>query len=230
MVVVSHQSLHRDSGGAAALVTEVNNDVTDARRAYEASQYLASIVGSSEDAIVGKTLEGVVTAWNSAAEAMFGYQAGEMIGQPIALLLPADRIDEEAMILERLRRGERLRHYETVRVRKDGSEFAVALTISPILDASGAIIGASKIVRDITAERRSQSRIQELQAELAHVARLSTMVQMASAIAHELNQPLTAVSSYAGALGRMLGARMPIRTECAKSSSGSASRPHAPAK
>jgi two-component system sensor kinase FixL len=109
------------------------------------------------------------------------------------------------MILERLRRGERLRHYETVRVRKDGSELAVALTISPILDASGAIIGASKIVRDITAERRSQSRIQELQAELAHVARLSTMVQMASAIAHELNQPLTAVSSYAGALGRMLG-------------------------
>ena len=95
------------------------------------------------------------------------------------------------MILERLRRGERLRHYETVRVRKDGSEFAVALTISPILDASGAIIGASKVVRDITAERRSQSRIQELQAELAHVARLSTMVQMASAIAHELNQPLT---------------------------------------
>ena len=108
------------------------------------------------------------------------------------------------MILERLRRGERLRHYETVRVRKDGSEFAVALTISPILDASGTIIGASKIVRDITAERRSQSRIQELQAELAHVARLSTMGQMASAIAHELNQPLTAVSNYAGALGRML--------------------------
>ena len=82
MVVVSHQSLHRDLGGAAALVTEVNNDGhADARRAYEASQYLASIVGSSEDAIVGKTLEGMVTAWNSAAETMFGYQAGEMIGQ-----------------------------------------------------------------------------------------------------------------------------------------------------
>ena len=204
VVVVSHQSLRRDPGGAAALVTEVNNDVTEARRAYEARQYLASIVDSSEDAIVGKTLEGVVTAWNNAAETMFGYDAGEMIGRHIALLVPADRVDEEAMILERLRRGERLRHHETVRVRKDGSEFAVALTISPILDASGAIIGASKVVRDITAERRSQSRIQELQAELAHVARLSTMGQMASAIAHELNQPLTAVSNYAGALGRML--------------------------
>ena len=93
---------------------------------------------------------------------------------------------------------------ETVRVRKDGSEIAVALTVSPILGPSGAIIGASKIVRDITAERRSQSHIQELQAELAHVARLTTMGQMASAIAHELNQPLTAVRNYAGALGRML--------------------------
>jgi two-component system sensor kinase FixL len=108
------------------------------------------------------------------------------------------------MILERLRRGERLRQFETIRVRKDGSEIAVSLTVSPILDQSGAIIGASKIVRDITAERRSQSRIQELQAELAHVARLTTMGQMASAIAHELNQPLTAVGNYAGALGRVL--------------------------
>jgi two-component system, LuxR family, sensor kinase FixL len=204
VVVISHQSLHRDPAGTPSLVTEVNNDITEARRGYEARQYLAAIVDSSEDAIVGKTLEGVVTAWNSAAEAMFGYRASEMIGQPIARLLPPDRSDEEARILDGLRRGVRLQHYETSRVRKDGSELAVALTISPILDASGRIIGASKIVRDITAERRSRSRIQELQAELAHVGRLSTMGQMASAIAHELNQPLTAVSNYAGALDRIL--------------------------
>ena len=204
VVVISHQSLHRDPAGTPSLVTEVNNDITEARRGYEARQYLAAIVDLSEDAIVGKTLEGVVTAWNSAAEAMFGYRASEMIGQPIARLLPPDRSDEEARILDGLRRGVRLQHYETSRVRKDGSELAVALTISPILDASGRIIGASKIVRDITAERRSRSRIQELQAELAHVGRLSTMGQMASAIAHELNQPLTAVSNYAGALDRIL--------------------------
>jgi two-component system sensor kinase FixL len=111
---------------------------------------------------------------------------------------------EETMILDRLRRGERLRHFETIRLRKDGSEVAVSLTVSPILDTSGAIIGASKIVRDISAEKQSQSRIQELQSELAHVARLSTMGQMASAIAHELNQPLTAVGNYVGALGRVL--------------------------
>ena len=204
VVVVSHQSLRRDGAGATPLVTEVNNDITEAWRGRELRQYLASIVESSEDAIVGKTLEGVVTAWNGAAEGMFGYSAEEMIGQPISRLLPPDRIHEEAMILERVRRGERLRQYETVRLRRDGSEIAVTLTISPILSSSGAIIGASKIVRDITAERRSQSRIQELQAELAHVARLTTMGQMASAIAHELNQPLTAVGNYAGALGRVL--------------------------
>jgi two-component system, LuxR family, sensor kinase FixL len=204
IVVVSHQSLQPDAAGATPLVTEVNNDITEMRRGHEARQYLASIVESSEDAIVGKTLEGVVTAWNGAAEGMFGYSAGEMIGQPISRLLPPDRVHEEAMILDRLRRGERLRQYETVRLRKDGGEIAVSLTISPILDRSGAIIGASKIVRDITAERRSQSHIQELQAELAHVARLTTMGQMASAIAHELNQPLTAVGNYASALGRVL--------------------------
>ena len=204
IIVVSHQSLHRDQADAPSLVTEVNNDITEARRGDAARQYLASIVESSDDAIIGKTLEGVVTAWNSAAESIFGYRAEEMIGQPITLLLPPDRLDEEAMILERVRRGERLRHYETIRLRKDGSEIAVSLTISPILSASGMIIGASKIVRDITAERRSQSRIQELQAELVHVARMSTLGQMASAIAHELNQPLTAVNNYASALGRVL--------------------------
>ena len=206
IVVVSHQSLRRDVARATPLVTEVNNDITEAWRGRDALQYLASIVESSEDAIIGKTLDGVVTAWNAAAQAMFGYSASEMVGQPITRLLPPDRVDEEAMILDRLRRGERLRRHETVRVRRDGTQFAVALTISPILNAAGTIIGASKIVRDLTAERQTQARIEALQTELAHVARLTTMGQMASAIAHELNQPLTAVSNYAGALGRVLSA------------------------
>lgn len=205
IVVVSHQSLRRDVD-ESALVTEVNNDITEERRGREARLYLASIVESTDDAIVGKTLDGVVTAWNQAAEAMFGYTAAEMIGSPITVLHPPERLHEEAMILERLRRGERLRHFETVRVHKDGSMIAVSLAVSPILGPSGEIIGASKIVRDVTAERRSQSRIEELQAELVHVARLSTMGQMASAIAHELNQPLTAVGNYAGALNRLLAA------------------------
>jgi PAS domain S-box-containing protein len=204
IIVVSHQSLRRDPGGETPLVTEVNNDITEERRNREARLRLASIVESSEDAIVGKTLDGMVVTWNLAAETMFGYTASEMLGRPIALLLPEDRQQEEAMILARLRQGERLRHFETVRLRKDGSAFAISLSVSPILDASGQIIGASKIVRDVTAERQSQTRIQELQTELAHISRLSTMGQMASAIAHELNQPLTAIGNYAGALGRVL--------------------------
>jgi two-component system sensor kinase FixL len=204
VVVVSHQSLQRVSD--APLVTEVNNDITGEWRGREARLYLASIVESSDEAIIGKTLHGVVTTWNQAAEAIFGYTAEEMIGQPITLLHPSDRQHEEAMFLERLRHGERIRHFETLRLHKNGSVIAVSLTISPILASSGQIIGASKIVRDITAERRNQSRIQELQSELVHVARLSTLGQMASAIAHELNQPLTAVGNYAGALERLLSA------------------------
>ncbi|HTI81640.1 MAG TPA: PAS domain S-box protein [Acetobacteraceae bacterium] len=201
VVVISHQSLLR---GDTPLVTEANNDITEERRGREARLYLASIVESSDDAIIGKTLEGVVTSWNRAAAAIFGYRSEEIIGQPVTLLHPSYLLHEEAMILERLRSGERISHYETTRLRKDGSEIAVTLTISPIRNPSGQIIGASKIVRDVTSERRNQSRIEELQAELVHVSRLSTMGQMASAIAHELNQPLTAVSNYAGALGRML--------------------------
>ena len=206
IIVVSHQSLRPESGGATSLVTEVNNDITEERRHREARLYLASIVETSEDAIVGKTLDGLITTWNRAAEALFGYTAAENVGRPVTLLVPPDRQHEEAMILARLHRGEQLRHYETVRLRKDGSEFAVSLSISPIMNQAGQIVGASKIVRDVTRERQSLSRIQELQAELVHVSRLSTMGQMASAIAHELNQPLTAIGNYAGALNRVLTA------------------------
>jgi PAS domain S-box-containing protein len=130
IVVVSHQSLLRDpAGGGVSLVTEANNDITEERRGREARLYLASIVDSSDDAIIGKTLDGVVTSWNNAAEVIFGYTRSEMIRRPITLLHPPDRVDEAAMILERLTRGERIRHHETVRLRKDGREIAVSLTI-----------------------------------------------------------------------------------------------------
>jgi PAS domain S-box-containing protein len=169
IIVVSHQSLRHDPGGETPLVTEVNNDISEERRNLESRLYLADIVESSNDAIIGKTLDGMVTTWNQAAETMFGYAAAEMLGRLITLLLPPDRQHEEIVILARLNRGERLSHFETVRLRKDGSEFAVSLTISPIMNAAGRIIGASKIVRDVTAERQSRSRVQELQAELGPV-------------------------------------------------------------
>lgn len=157
---------------------------------------LASIIECSDDAIISKTLDGVITTWNAAAERIFGYSAEEMIGQPISRLFPPERLDEETVILGRLRRGDRVEHYETERLRKDGARVAVSLSVSPIRDREGGIIGASKIARDITAERALRRRLDELQSELLHVARLNDMGQMAQAFAHELNQPLSALGNY----------------------------------
>src|ERR1700746_620282 len=118
---------------------------------------LAAIVESSDDAIVSKTLEGIVTSWNKGAERLFGYRAEEIIGQPVARLIPEDRLEEEAEILARLRRGERIDHYETMRRHKDGRLVDVSLTISPIRDGSGRIIAASKIARDITERKKAEA-------------------------------------------------------------------------
>src|SRR3954465_15153521 len=126
---------------------------------------LAAIVESSDDAIVSKTLEGIVTTWNAGAERMFGYTAEEMIGQPILLLIPPERHPEETGILRQLKAGERIEHYETVRVTKAGRRFPVSLTISPIRDAKGKIVGASKIARDIS-ERKRLSELQERMAAI----------------------------------------------------------------
>src|SRR5438105_7747805 len=117
---------------------------------------LSAIVDSSDDAIISKDLEGIIRSWNKGAERIFGYTATEIVGRPITLLVPAERREEEPEILERLRRGERIDHYETVRLRKTGERIDVSVTISPIKDASGRILGASKIARDITEQKRGQ--------------------------------------------------------------------------
>jgi PAS domain S-box-containing protein len=124
-------------------------------------------VTSSDDAIVGKTLDGIVTSWNEAAERVFGYMAGEMIGQSIRRLIPADLQSEEDAILASLARGERIEHYETVRIAKDGRTINVSVTISPIQDAEGRVIGVSKIVRDITERKRTEARLAEREAQLS---------------------------------------------------------------
>ncbi len=134
-------------------------DVTDRKRAEEAQARLAAIIESSQDAIISKTLEGRIVSWNTGAEQIFGYSAEEVIGQPITLLIPPERYDEERMILERLRCGERFEHYETVRITKRGARIDVSLTISPVRDSDGRIIGASKISRDITARKRVEQRM-----------------------------------------------------------------------
>ncbi len=153
--------LHDASGrliGAVNLLV----DISARRDAESARAYLAAIVESSDDAIVSKDLDGIITSWNRGAKAIFGYTAPEAIGRSIALIYPPDRLHEEDMILGRLRRGERIDHFETVRRRKDGRLIDVSLTISPVRNDAGQIIGASKIARDITDRKRSEEAQREL--------------------------------------------------------------------
>jgi PAS domain S-box-containing protein len=130
-------------------------------RAEDASAFLAAIVASSSDAIVGKTLSGTVTSWNEGAARLFGYSEAEMIGQPTRRVIPQDRQDEENHILARIAAGQRIDHYETVRLHKDGRLIDVSVTVSPIRNAAGNIIGASKIVRDITERKKAEKWIHE---------------------------------------------------------------------
>ena len=133
-----------------------------------ARAYLAAIIESSDDAIISKNLNGVIRSWNDGAERIFGYSATEAIGQSIAMLIPADRLSEEPEIIARIRRGERIDHYETVRRRKDGTLIDISLTVSPIIDGTGRVIGASKIARDITERRRAQEQRELLVREMNH--------------------------------------------------------------
>ncbi|OKO73480.1 hypothetical protein AC628_24235 [Bradyrhizobium sp. NAS96.2] len=137
-------------------------------RAERLANLLASIVETSDDVIISKNLDGIITSWNKAAERIFGYAATEAIGQPITLVIPEDRLSEELEILTRIRRGERIDHFETVRRRRDGSSIVVSLTVSPVKDAHGNIVGASKIARDITQQKRNQEHISILAREAEH--------------------------------------------------------------
>src|SRR5262249_52954401 len=143
-------------------------DISDRKRAEINAQRLVSIVESSDDAIVTKDLDGIITSWNRGAERLFGYTAEEVIGKPITIVIPQDRLDEEPQILERIRRGERVDHYDTIRRRKDGSLIDISLTVSPLKDADGRIVGASKIARDITERKRAQERQKLVVSEMKH--------------------------------------------------------------
>ncbi|MGA8499174.1 MAG: PAS domain S-box protein [Xanthobacteraceae bacterium] len=156
---------------AGELIGAVNMvvDITDRKRAEQSAQRLAAVVEFSDDAILTKDLDGIITSWNRGAERLFGYTAEEAVGRPITtILIPHDRLDEEREILGRIRRGERVDHYETVRRCKDGSLLDISLSVSPLKDAAGKIIGASKIARDITERRRAQERQKLLINEIQH--------------------------------------------------------------
>jgi PAS domain S-box-containing protein len=208
-VVASRWSLQRDERGLPTAILETNNDITDRKQAKEAQLRLGAIVSSSDDAIISKTLEGIITSWNAGAQRIFGYGAEEAVGRPITILIPPDRQDEESQIIETLRRGESVHHFETVRLRKDGRQIDVSLTISPIKDANGQIIGVSKIARDITERKRAAEALRQAEADLAHVSRVTTMGELTASLAHEVNQPITAAVTNANTSVRWLAGDTP---------------------
>jgi PAS domain S-box-containing protein len=166
---------------------------------------LAAIVDSSDDAIVSKTLDGIITSWNRGAEKIFGYSAEEAIGQHITLIIPTARHGEENDVLARIRRGEKLDHFETVRRAKDGRAVHISLTVSPVRDANGRIIGASKVARDIT-ERKHAEEERERLASQERAARRSAEEanrlkdDFLATVSHELRNPLNSIVGWAGLL------------------------------
>jgi PAS domain S-box-containing protein len=158
-----------------------------------APEYLAAIVDSTDDAVIGKTLDGTIISWNKGAERIYGYAAAEVVGRPISILIPSERADELPAILSRLARGERIEHYLTKRVRKDGVVIDISVTISPVQDATGKIIGASAIARDVTAQQYETKEALRIREEFISVA------------AHELRTPLTTMYARLQLVERRLG-------------------------
>jgi PAS domain S-box-containing protein len=204
----------RDRSGALTGAVNTLIDITERKRSEQFEQRLAAIVEFSDDAIVSKDLDGIIKTWNLGAERLFGYTAEEVIGKPITLLIPLDRHDEESDILSRLRRGERIDHYETVRRRKDGSLVEVSLTVSPLRNAEGRIIGAAKIARDITARRQAQEQQNLLIREMSHrvknlFAVTSGLVTLSARSARTPADLAEAVRERLGALARAHGLTRP---------------------
>ncbi len=151
-----------DEGGRVRMAVSIFRDVTEQRRAEEERARLVAIVESSDDAIIGKTLAGMITSWNKGAERIYGYSADEAVGQPISMLVPPERPDEIPRILESIRRGEKVDHFETVRVTRDGRRLDISLTVSPIRNSAGDIVGASTIAREITERKRAEEALRQV--------------------------------------------------------------------
>lgn len=199
----SGQVLYDDRGAPSRMVG-VTMDITERKEGQEALAKLAAIVESSEDAIIGKDLHGTIQTWNAGAERIYGYSAADVIGKSMALLLPADRPHEESEILSRIERGERVDHFETVRIRKGGNPIEVSLTISPIHDALGQIIGASHVARDITEQKK-------LEQQMRHAQKLESLGVLAGGVAHDFNNLLVGIIGNASLIQEGLPAGDPNR-------------------
>lgn len=175
-----------DDTGSIIGASKIARDISERRRADESRFRLAAIVDSADDAIISKNLDGIITSWNNGARRLFGYEEEEIVGQSILRLIPENLRDEESQILRKLRAGEKVEHYETTRVSKNGEMREVSITISPIRNSNGEVIGGSKIARDIS----DRKKIERLAIEAEKIA---TTGRMAAAIAHEINNPLASV-------------------------------------
>jgi PAS domain S-box-containing protein len=193
----------RNTTGEIIGASKIARDITDHKRKAELQGRLAAIVESSDDAIISKDLNGIIRSWNKGAERIFGYTAEEIIGKPVATLAVPERVEEIPDILQRIRRGERVDHYITKRQTKDGRVLTISLTVSPIRDASGTIIGASKVARDITDHEQAQDMLRAANKALRQAN--ADLEQFAYAAAHDLQEPLRMVSIYCQMLDKKFG-------------------------
>lgn len=197
-----------DASGRTIAAATICRDITERKQAEEARQQLAAIVDSSEDAIVAKDLDGVINSWNRGAERLFGYTAREVAGKSITIIIPPDYRHEEERILERIRRGEHVEPYDTLRQRKDGTLVDISLSVSPVKDPGGGIVGASKIARDITERKRAEHLRKLLTRELNHRVRNTLAIVQAMANQTFMNVPEAAASvkTFKGRLGALSAA------------------------
>ena len=204
-----------DASGSLVGAVNMLVDISDRRDAERAAQRLSAIVESADDAILAKDLNGVITSWNPGAERLFGYTAAEVIGQPVTILIPDDRLDEEPEILGRICAGERVEHFDTVRRRKDGTLVQVGLSISPICNAAGQIVGASKVARDITERRQSQEQQQLLLREMDHriknlLSVANSVVALSARTAADPTELASAIQGRLSALARAQALTLPV--------------------
>jgi PAS domain S-box-containing protein len=194
----------RDSEGRIVGGVNMLVDITERKRAEEVQARLAAIVDSSDDAIVAKTLDGVITSWNRGAEMIFGYSEQEAVGRHISLIIPEERLPEEDDVLARLRRGEKIDHFETERRAKDGRVLHISLTVSPIRDSTGRVVGASKVARDITERKRAEQQLRQAQ-------KAESIGNLAGGIAHDFNNLLTGILGNASLAIDVLSPDHPAR-------------------